>query len=346
MNSFAIAGRMVGDQFPPLIIAEIGINHGGKLEVALEMAKAAIDAGAEAIKHQTHIPEDEMSLEAHAVIPGNSDKSIYQIIEECALSESDEFKLMNYVRDRGAIFLSTPFSRAAVDRISRMNLPVVKIGSGECNNYPLVKLVAELGKPVILSTGMNTIESIRPSVEILEAKNLPYVLLHCTNLYPTPADLIRLDAILELRQHFPNAVLGLSDHSTTNFPAIASIALGARVLERHFTDTYERVGPDINCSMDTAQLRQLLEASQVTFQAIGGSKRPANEEGVTIAFAFASVVATRNIRSGETLTRENIWVKRPSGGDFSAKDFESVLGLKAVTDIPENTQLKASQVGK
>jgi N-acetylneuraminate synthase len=346
MNSFSIAGRMVGDDFPPLVIAEIGINHGGKIEVALEMAKAAIDAGAEIIKHQTHIPEDEMSIEAKSVIPGNSNKSIYSIIEECALNEKDEFQLMEYVRQRGAIFISTPFSRAAINRIAKMDLPAVKIGSGECNNYPLVKLVAQLGKPVILSTGMNTIESIRPSVEILESQNLPYVLMHCTNLYPTPAELIRLDAIIELRENFPNAVIGLSDHSTTNYPAIASIALGARVLERHFTDSYNRIGPDINCSMDPNQLKELLAASKVTFQATGGTKRPAEEEGVTIAFAFASVVATKYIKAGEILSMDNIWVKRPSGGDFNASDFESILGQKALIDIPENTQIKATQVAQ
>ena len=310
------------------------------------MAKAAIDAGAEVIKHQTHIPEDEMSSEAKLVIPGNSDRSIYEIIEECALSEEDEFALMNYVKGRGAIFISTPFSRAAVDRISRMDLPAIKIGSGECNNYPLVKLVAKLGKPVILSTGMNTIESIRPSVNILEEHGVPYVLLHCTNLYPTPADLIRLDAIKELQDNFPRAILGLSDHSTSNYPALASIALGARVLERHFTDSYTRVGPDINCSMDPDQLRELLTGSRTIFQALGGSKRPAEEEGVTIAFAFASVVSIKPIKAGETLSMENIWVKRPSGGDFLARDFESLLGATAKTDIPANVQLKISQVNK
>jgi N-acetylneuraminate synthase len=346
MDSFHIGDRLVGLAHPPLVIAEIGINHGGDLSVAIEMAKAAIDSGAEVIKHQTHIPEDEMSSEAKTVIPGNSDKSIYEIIEECALNEDDEFALMNYVKSRGAIFISTPFSRAAVERISRMDLPVIKIGSGECNNYPLVKLVAKLGKPVILSTGMNTIDSIRPSVNILEAHGLPYVLLHCTNLYPTPTDLIRLDAIKELEDSFPRAVLGLSDHSTSNYPALASIALGARVIERHFTDSYDRVGPDINCSMDPAQLKELLEGSRTIFQALGGSKRPAEEEGVTIAFAFASVVTIKAIKAGEKLSMENIWVKRPSGGDFLARDFESLLGSTANTDIPANVQLKTSQVDR
>ena len=346
MTSIQIGNRFVGENYPPLVIAEIGINHGGSLSVAIEMAKAAIDAGAEVIKHQTHIPEDEMSEEAKSVVPGNSDKSIYEIIEECALNEEDEFALMNYVRDRGAIFISTPFSRAAEERIARMDLPAIKIGSGECNNYPLVRLVAKLGKPVILSTGMNTIESIRPAVSILEEHGVPYVLLHCTNLYPTPANLIRLDAMKELQENFPNAILGLSDHSTSNYPALASIALGARVIERHFTDSYNRIGPDINCSMDPTQLTELLEGSKTIFQALGGSKRPAEEEGVTIAFAFASVVTIKPVKAGELLSMENIWVKRPSGGDFSAKDFEALLGATAKTDIPANVQLKLSQVDR
>jgi N-acetylneuraminate synthase len=221
-----------------------------------------------------------------------------------------------------------------------MNLPAIKIGSGECNNYPLVNLVAALGKPVILSTGMNTIESISKSVAILRRASIPFALLHCTNLYPTPEKHIRLGAIEEIKTAFPDAVLGLSDHSTTNYPAIASVALGARILERHFTDSMERIGPDISCSMDPDSLKELISASRVVFQASGGHKGRLEAEKVTENFAYASVVSTRSIRKGESLSAENIWVKRPSGGDFTAEQYETLFGRVASEDIPHNVQIR------
>ncbi|MEK9781033.1 MAG: N-acetylneuraminate synthase family protein, partial [Gammaproteobacteria bacterium] len=167
MNEFKLGNRMVGSNHPPLVIAEIGINHNGSLKNAISLADDAIDAGIEVIKHQTHVVEDEMTSEAKSVIPGNSDKSIYQIMEECALSEEDEISLKNHVESRGKIFLSTPFSRAAADRLENMGVCGYKIGSGECNNYPLIEHIAAFKKPIILSTGMNNIESVRPAVEII-----------------------------------------------------------------------------------------------------------------------------------------------------------------------------------
>ena len=208
-NSFIeICGRKIGYNYPPLVIVEIGINHEGSLKTAFEMVDAAYKAGAEIIKHQTHIVEDEMSKEAKKVVPGNTDVSIYDVMERCSLNEEDELKLKEYVESKGMIFISTPFSRAAVDRLERMDVKAYKIGSGECNNYPLIEYISSLGKPIILSTGMNDIESIRKSVNIMEKYNVKYCLLHCTNLYPTPANLVRLGGMLELEKEFPNAVIG------------------------------------------------------------------------------------------------------------------------------------------
>lgn len=344
MAEFLIGKRLVGDDHPPLVVAEIGINHEGSLVSAIEMADAALDAGAEAIKHQTHSLWDEMSEEARHVIPGNETVSIYDVIARCALDERDEKALRDHVVGRGAIYFSTPFSRSAVDRLERLDVPVVKIGSGECNNYPLVKYVARLGKPIILSTGMNTIDSIRPAVEILRLAQVPFALLHCTNLYPTPPNLIRLQGMVELKEAFPDAVVGLSDHSVTNDACIGATALGARILERHFTDRMDRPGPDISCSMDPQSLALLIQGSGIVFEARGGSKQPAYEEQVTMDFAFASVVAIRDIAVGETLTEENIWVMRPSGGAYSAKDYESLLGQVCKAAAIAGRQLPAGSV--
>jgi N-acetylneuraminate synthase len=344
MPEFQIGKRWVGDNHPPLVIAEIGINHGGSIDVAIAMVDAAISAGAEVIKHQTHIIADEMSIEAKAVIPGNADVSIYDIMNSCALSEDDELKLMRHIESRRGIFISTPFSRLAVDRLRRFDVPAVKIGSGECNNYPLVRYIAKLGKPVIISTGMNTIDSVRPSVDILRAAGIPFALLHCTNVYPTPPELVRLGAISKLRSAFPDAVLGLSDHTTSNFTCLGAVALGAAVLERHFTDTFERPGPDIACSMDPLALAELIEGARVIFAARGDEKGPVDEEAPTIAFAFASVVATKNIEPGEVFTEDNIWVMRPGGGDFTVHDYDSLLGKRASSSICELQQIKHHQV--
>jgi N-acetylneuraminate synthase len=344
MAEFKIANRWVGSEHPPVVIAEIGINHEGSIETAIAMADAAIDAGAEIIKHQTHIIEDEMSNEAKSVIPGNADVSIYEIMDRCALSEQDEKRLMEHVQQRGAIFISTPFSRAAVNRLVKFDIPAFKIGSGECNNYPLVKYIARFGKPVIISTGMNSIETVRPSVEILREAKIPYALLHCTNVYPTPPELVRLGAISCLKEAFPDAVVGLSDHTTSNYPCLGAVALGASILERHFTDRMDRPGPDIVCSMDPPALSALIEGSKVIFAARGGVKNPVEAEAPTIAFAFASVVAIEDIEPGQVLSERNIWLKRPGGGDFSVLDYKTLLGKVATAPIRRGFQIKKTAV--
>lgn len=344
MPEMNIAGRMVGDGHVPLVIPEIGINHGGSLAVAKEMVDAAFEAGAEIVKHQTHIVGDEMAGVARKIIPGNADISIYEIMEECCLSPAEEEDLKRHVESRGMIYLSTPFSRAAANFLQDIDVAAFKIGSGECNNYPLVEHIARFGKPVILSTGMNTIDSVRPSVEILRRYKVPYALLHCTNVYPTPHRLVRLGAMTELAQAFPDAVYGLSDHTTSNNACIGSVALGASILERHFTDTRDRQGPDIICSMDKADLAALVTAAREVFLCGGSGKGPVPEEKPTIDFAYASVVTTQRIRKGEPFTQDNLWVKRPGTGELLAVDYPNVLGRRAAGDVEPDTLLRRADV--
>ena len=336
---FEISGRKIGYDYPPVVIAEIGINHEGSITVAKQMVDAAAEAGAEIVKHQTHIVEDEMSGAAKKVIPGNADVSIYEIMRRCALSEEDELALKQYVESKGMIFISTPFSRAAANRLHSWNVPAYKIGSGECNNYPLLQHIASFGKPIILSTGMNTIESVGKAVAIFEGANIPYALLHTTNLYPTPNNLVRLGAMAELQQHFPKAVIGLSDHTLTNHACFGAVALGASILERHFTDNMQRPGPDIVCSMDIKACAELIEGSKIIAQQRGGHKGPADEEQVTIDFAFATICTIKPVEKGEAFTTDNIWVKRPGKGGILAEHFNSVVGKLAASDINEDEQL-------
>ncbi|MBM9513004.1 N-acetylneuraminate synthase family protein [Desulfogranum marinum] len=339
-----IGHRVVGEDFPPVVIAEIGINHEGELEVACEMVDAAIAAGAEIIKHQTHVVEDEMSPAAREVIPGNADVSIYEIMERCALSEKEEIELKSYVEKQGAIFISTPFSRAAAERLERMGVCAYKIGSGECNNYPLIEHVAAFGKPMIISTGMNTIESVERTVDIVRRHGVPYALLHCTNVYPTPSHLVRLGGMQQLQQSFPDAVVGLSDHTTSNLACLAATAMGASILERHFTDRIDRPGPDIVNSMDPVELKALIEGSQEIAKMRGGRKEAASEEQSTIDFAFATVVSIKDIQEGELLSLENIWVKRPGTGPISADLFDKVEGCRAARNIPVDQHLQFEDI--
>ncbi|WNH09639.1 N-acetylneuraminate synthase [Thalassobellus suaedae] len=334
-----IAGRKIGQDFPPLVIAEIGINHEGSLQVAKEMVDAAYRAGVEVVKHQTHIVEDEMSSVAKQVIPGNADVSIYDIMERCSLNETDELELKKYVESKGMIFISTPFSRAAAERLKKFDVPAYKIGSGECNNYPLLDHIAQFGKPVILSTGMNTIESVKKAVAIFDKHQVPVALLHTTNLYPTPIHLVRFGAMTALHQAFPEKVFGLSDHTLNNNACLGAVALGASILERHFTDHMQRQGPDIVCSMDETACKELIINSKEIALMRGGTKEPAKEEQVTIDFAFATVCSISNIKKGTIFTKDNIWVKRPGTGEILAAHFEGILGKKAKRTIENDAQL-------
>ncbi|WMW64104.1 N-acetylneuraminate synthase family protein [Nitratidesulfovibrio liaohensis] len=337
MREFVIAGRPVGPDHPPLVIAEVGINHEGSLEKALLMVERAHEAGCECVKFQCHVIEDEMI--PNDVVPGNATESIWDIMKRCALTRDEERLVKQRVEELGMLYLCTPFSRAAADRLEQLGVAAYKIGSGECNNYPLIRHIAGFGKPVILSTGMNDLSSIRPAVDILEAAGTPVALLHCTSMYPTPYDKVRPGALASLRQAFPDVVLGLSDHSLGNYTCLAAVAPGASILERHFTADKTWPGPDIPISMDPAELRDLITGSRAVFAALGGTKNILPEEQPTIDFAYASVVAIRDIAPGEALNSANIWVKRPGTGAILAAHYDALIGRRAARHIPADTQL-------
>lgn len=335
--SFQLGDRWVGPKHPPLVIAEIGINHEGQLEKAKRMVDDAANAGAECVKFQSHVIEDEMI--PNDVVPGNASESIWDIMVRCALTADEEREVKEYVESKGLLYLCTPFSRAAADRLERLGVTAYKIGSGECNNYPLVEHVAGFGKPIILSTGMNDIESISPAVEILRQKEVPFALLHCTSIYPTPYDKVRLGALEDLQRHFPDAVCGLSDHSLGNYTSFAAVALGASIIEKHFTSDPSWPGPDVPISITPAALRDLVRGSAAIHQALGGHKEILNDEQPTIDFAYACVVTVRPVAKGESFSRENIWVKRPGTGEIKAAHFGQVLGRRAARDLPVNVQI-------
>ena len=335
-----IGNREIGPAHPPLVIAEIGINHGGSLEVAKGMVLAAHRAGCEMVKHQTHFVDDEMTEEAKQIFPPNADVSIWEVMARCALSKDDEIALKAYAESLGMIYISTPFSRAAADFLNEIGVPGYKIGSGECDHVPLLRHIARFGKPIIMSTGMQSIDSLRASVAVLDEAGIDYALLQCTNLYPSPPEIVSLGGINELRAAFPRAVIGFSDHSIGPSMALASVALGACILERHFTDSRYREGPDISCSMDPAELRFLIDRSREIHTALRNPKRRTGPEEAVYRFARGSVVAERELPAGHVIGEADIWARRPGSGEIAVADFYQVVGARTKRPLKRNQQLK------
>jgi N-acetylneuraminate synthase len=341
-----IGKRKVGPDFPPFVIVEIGINHEGSMAKAKQMIRDAARAGAECVKFQCHVVDDEMIPEAKKVIPGNAKESIWNIMERCAFSENQDRELKKFAESLGLIYLSTPFSRAAADRLKKMNVLAYKIGSGECNNYPLVEHIASFGKPIILSTGMNDISSIRPAVRILNKYKIPFALLHCVSMYPTPYNKVKLGALGILKKTFKNVVVGLSDHSVGIYTCLGAVPLGANILEKHFTSDKKWPGPDVSISIDPPELKEMITGSRAIHGALGGNKKILKEESPTINFAYACVVSIKDIKKGEKLTKKNIWVKRPGTGEIKAKNYSKVLGKVASSDIKGGIQLRWKDIKK
>ena len=342
MASIKIGNRVIDENHKPFVIPEIGINHEGSFDKALKMVDDVCKSGAECVKFQCHIIEDEMIK--NDVIPPNASESIWDIMKRCSLPLEAEEKLKNHVERLGMIYLSTPFSRAAADRLEKLGVKAYKIGSGECNNYPLIEHIASFCKPVILSTGMNDIGSVAVAVEILERHKISYALLHCTSMYPTPYEKVRLNALTALKNSFPNAVVGLSDHSIGNYTSFGGVALGACIIEKHFTSDKTWPGPDIPISIDPAELRDLITGTEAIYKARGGKKDILEDERPTANFAYSCVVSTMAIKKGEIFTKDNIWVKRPGTGEIKAIDFHNVLGKKATMSIRKDTQIEWAMI--
>ena len=331
----------ISDKNEPFIIAEAGINHDGEFEKAIELVDLAIDSGASAIKFQTHITDKEMI--PTDMKPGNiSEESLWDIIDRCVLDNEQERSLFDYAKEKGILFFSTPFSREGADRLNELGVELYKIGSGECNNLPLLNHVANFKKPMILSTGMNNISSIKASVETILNHGVPLALLHCTSIYPAPPETMRLGAITHLKDEFPDLEIGLSDHSLGISVALGSVAVGANIVEKHFTKSRQWPGPDNPFSIEPNELKNLVDWSKEIWKARGGKKDILDDEKPVIDFAYACVVAIKDINKGEALSLDNIWVKRPGTGEIFAKDFEDVLGKIATVNISENTQLSHS----
>ena len=344
MNYLKIGNRKIGKLFKPLVIAEIGINHEGDINKAKKMVDDAISAGCECIKFQSHIIDKEMI--PNKVIPGNSKDSIWEIIKRCSLTFDEEKKLKNYVEKKGIIFLSTPFSKEAAFNLNKLGVLAFKIGSGECNNLPLIEYILKFKKPILLSTGMNNINMIQKSVKLIKKKNIPFILMHCVSIYPTPYEKASITAVKQLKTKFKTDLVGLSDHSIGNYISFGAVALGARVIERHFTSKKNWKGPDIPISINKNELKDLIKGCNAIHEGNKFKKQVFKEENPTIKFAYSSVVAVKNIKKNEKITTKNTWVKRPGNGEIKAFDYHKILGLKLARDIKVNEQLRWKDLTK
>lgn len=330
-----------------LIIAEAGVNHNGSLDIAKQLVDEAVDAGVDIIKFQTFkadklVSKDAKKAEYQKQNIGDSDDSQYQMLKKLELSESDHRELVAYCHQKGIRFWSTAFDIESIDFLHSLELGLWKIPSGEITNYPFIKKIALLHEPVIMSTGMCDEDDIRNALDVLLKNGLTkdqITILHCNTQYPTPMKDVNLKAMLTIKHDFETAV-GYSDHTRGIEVPIAAVALGAEVIEKHFTLDRNMAGPDHKASLEPQELKAMVQAIRNIESALGtGIKQVSESERGNISVARKSIVASTYIKKGETLTDSNLSVKRPGTG-ISPMLWETVVGTKATKDYQPDDQIQ------
>lgn len=320
-----------------LIIAEAGVNHNGSLENAFKLIDAAVDAGVDYVKFQTFKSENLVSKAAKKADyqiqnTGNSTDSQYEMLKKLELSHENHELLIDYCKKKNIQFFSTAFDLDSLAYLKEIGLDLVKIPSGEITNLPYLRKAAELFNKVILSTGMCTMEDIEDAINIFLAENISkenITILHCNTEYPTPMSDVNLKAMLSIQQEFGTDI-GYSDHTLGIEVPVAAVALGASVIEKHFTLDNSMEGPDHAASLEPNQLKEMVKAIRNIEQAISGDgiKKPSDSEMKNIEIARKSIVASKAISMGEVFTEDNITVKRPGTG-ISPMKWDEILGKKA-----------------
>lgn len=334
--------RIVDESAPPVVIAEAGINHNGDMELARYLVLEAAKAGADVVKFQTHLPEYEMVRDVP--VAGYVAEPLYELLSRMVFDSDQHQELMDLAAGHGIQFLSTPFSKEAADMLDEIGVPMFKIGSGEATNIPLLRHVAEKGKPMIVSTGMTSLEELDEPVTAIREINSRLVMLHCTSTYPTAYRDVRLAAIALLRERFSGIPIGTSDHSQGIYTGLAAVALGARVVEKHFTGSRTWEGPDQQVSIEPEELTELVTGVRVIHEALQVTdKRVLSEEIEIQRMARESVVSLRDIVRGEGLDESCIGVKRPGTG-IPAREYGAVLGRRAKTDIRKDSVIRWEEI--
>lgn len=321
------------------IIAEAGVNHNGSFELACQLVDAAKDAGVDCIKFQTFKSENlvsQLAKKANYQLETTGDGSQADMLKKLELSFDEFLKLKSYCDEIGICFLSTPFDSESIDFLNTIDMPFWKIPSGEITNYPYLVAIAKTGKPVVMSTGMCEINEIKEAINVLRKNGTTHIkLLHCNTEYPTPFEDVNLKAIQSIRDMFGLEV-GYSDHTIGIEVPIAAVALGATVIEKHFTLDRNMEGPDHKASLEPDELTKMVQSIRNIEKALGtGDKRPSNSEKKNISIARKSIVAKKNIKSGEVLSEDNITVKRPGNG-ISPMRWNEVIGTIAIRDFEKD----------
>ncbi|WP_353663233.1 N-acetylneuraminate synthase [Hydrogenimonas sp. SS33] len=320
------------------VIAEAGVNHNGKIELAKKMIDAAAEAGADAVKFQTFKTENLVSKKAEKAeyqkTTTDRDESQFDMIKRLELDVDTHYELMEYCNRKGIMFLSTPFDIDSIALLDRMGLDIFKIGSGEITNLPYLRAIGKLGKRVILSTGMADIGEIEDALDILIQSGTAkekITILHANTMYPTPMEDVNLKAMQTIACTF-GCDVGYSDHTLGIEVDIAAVALGAKVIEKHFTLDKSMEGPDHKASLEPHELKAMVTAIRNIEKALGnGIKKPSPSEIPNIAIARKSIVASRPIKKGEILTSDNITAKRPANG-LSPMRWDEIVGIAAPKD--------------
>lgn len=325
------------------MIAEAAVNHQGDYEIARHMVYVAHALGADAIKFQYHVLDNEMLRVAPQ--SENFDDPLYDTLDKTNLSNDEHVALKSLCDELGIDYLCTPFSRDAADKLEELAVSVYKTGSGELTNLPLQEHIARKGKPMIISTGMCTVEEIRETVQLVSEIGTPFMLTHCVSAYPAPYEITNLGLIPAYREMF-GVPVGLSDHSRGVYTSLGAVALGACLIEKHFTLDKMQKGPDHASSLEPFELNELVKGARAVWLALGSERKVFAEEEPIIAWARESVVSESLIPSGTLITENMVWVKRPSPaeGAIPAKDLSQVIGRKAKVDIPPNVQIRWDQL--
>lgn len=337
MKTIAIDGRRIGEGQPVFVIAEGCDNHMGDLDTAKEMCRQAKLAGADCIKFQHHLPDEEMLKDVP--MTSNFDIPLYDFLKLHALTLDQHVELMKYCKEIGIMYLCTPFSLKAAYELNEIGVSAFKIGSGEMTDIPTLQAIAKLGKPMIVSTGMCNMEEIKGTYDALVEAGTEFAFTNCLSEYPPKYEDVNLGVIGRMKEEFPEAVIGHSDHTPDLYTCYAAVALGASIIEKHVILSKQTPGPDQTVSIDFQDLYRLVDGIRKIELASGAEKVVhKNEEGIR-EWAFRSIVSLRPIKAGEVITQDMIWSKRPGTG-IPSKQMPEVIGRTAVRDIPQNVLLK------
>jgi len=338
-----VAGRKIGPNYPCYVIAEGCDNHMGDLGVAREMSRQAKLAGADAIKFQHHLPDEEMLPDAP--MSDNFREPLYEFLKKHALTLDDHRELKSYCAGIGIQYLCTPFSWAAARELETLGVAAYKIGSGEMTDIPTLVRIAGFGKPMIISTGMATWEEIDRTYEALASRCVRFSLMNCVSEYPPAYEDINLKVIQQMAARYPAAVIGHSDHAPDLYTSFAAVTLGAHLIEKHVILDKRQPGPDQSVSIDFRDLANLVDGIRRIEAALGDSKIVHDRERQIRTWAFRSIVSTCKISKGEVISQDKIWSKRPGTG-IPAHLMDEVIDCTAKSDIPANALMSWDQLEK